>query len=62
MARPLREACRPTLKPLFQGRLTKAKLDALILGTIHRYGYSQREGADWLDLHYGTVIRLANRP
>jgi len=28
---------------------------------VHRYGYSQREVADFFDLHYATVSRLANR-
>jgi predicted transcriptional regulator len=28
----------------------------------HCYGYSQREVADFLDLHYAAVSRMANRP
>jgi transposase len=27
---------------------------------VHRYGYSQRQVADHLSLHYATVSRLAN--
>ncbi|MEE9551244.1 MAG: hypothetical protein V3W08_12685 [Candidatus Binatia bacterium] len=27
---------------------------------VHRYGYSQREVAEHLGLHYATVSRLAN--
>ena len=40
----------------------KAKRDALIVRAVHRHGYSQREVADFLDLHYATISRLANRP
>jgi len=53
---------RPKLKSLFEGKLGKTKRDARILQAVHRYGYSQREVADFLDLHYATVSRLANRP
>jgi hypothetical protein len=35
--------------------------NARILQVVRRYGYSQREVADFLDLHYATVSRLANR-
>jgi len=52
---------RPKLKALFEGELTKTKRDARILRAVHRYGYSQREVADFLDLHYATVSELANR-
>lgn len=53
---------RPQLQQLFDGKLTKAKRNAVIGQAVHRYGYSQREVADWLGLHYATVSRLANRP
>ena len=36
--------------------------DARIVQATHRYGYSQRKVADFLDLHYAAVSRLANRP
>jgi hypothetical protein len=32
-----------------------------IVQAVRRYGYSQREVADFLDLHYAAVGRLANR-
>ena len=35
--------------------------DARIVQAVHRYGYSRREVADFLDLHYAAVGRLANR-
>jgi putative transposase len=53
---------RPPLKNLFDGKLTRAKRDTTIVQAVHRYGYSQREVADWLGLHYATVSRIANRP
>jgi IS30 family transposase len=53
---------RPTLKTLFEGKLTKTKRDARIVEAVHRYGYSQRQVADYLNLHYATVSRLANQP
>jgi len=53
--RSQRYLSRPKLKILFEGKLTKTKRDALIVRAVHRYGYSQREVADVLDLHYATV-------
>jgi hypothetical protein len=35
--------------------------EARIVQAMHRYGYSQRKVADFLDLHYAAVGRLANR-
>jgi REP element-mobilizing transposase RayT len=60
--RSQRYVSRPPLKKLFDGKLTKAKRDTAIGQAVHRYGYSQREVADWLGLHYATVSRIANRP
>jgi hypothetical protein len=48
------------LKALFEGKLTKGKRDERIIRAAHRNGYGQREVADFLDLHYATVSRLAN--
>ena len=59
--RSQRYLSRPPLKSLFAGKLTKSKRDALIVRAVHRYGYSQREVADFLGLHYATLSRLANR-
>ena len=42
-------------------KLTKNKWDARIVQAVHRYGYSQRDVSDCLDLHYATVSWLANR-
>lgn len=57
-----RYVSRPSLKKLFDGQLTKAKRDAAVGQAVHRHGYSQREVADCLGLHYATVSRIANRP
>jgi hypothetical protein len=46
---------------IFEGRLTKTKRDGRIVRAVYRYSYSQRGVADFLDLHYATVSRLANR-
>jgi len=58
--RSQRYLSRPKLKSLFEGKLSKSKRDALIVRAVHRYGYSQREVADFLGLHYATLSRLAN--
>jgi hypothetical protein len=60
--RPQRYLTRPKLESLFGGRLSKARRDGRIARAVHRYGYSQREVAEFLGLHYATVSRLANRP
>lgn len=60
--RSQRYMSRPPLKKLFDGKHTKVKRDTAIGQAVHRYGYSQREVADWLGLHYATVSRIANRP
>ena len=58
--RSQRYLSRPKLKALFDGKLTKIKRDARIVQAVHRYGYSQREVAEFLNLHYATISRLAN--
>ncbi len=52
---------RPILKTLFEGKITKTKRDARIAEAVHRDGYSQRQVADYVNLHYATVSRLANQ-
>jgi putative transposase len=58
--RSQRYLSRPKLNAVFEGKLTKTKRDARIVQAVHRYGYSQREIADFLELHYATISRLAN--
>lgn len=59
--RSQRYVSRPQLTKLFEGKLTKTKRDTAIVQAVHRYGYSQREVADVLRLHFATVSRIANR-
>ena len=33
-----------------------------VVQAVHRYGYSQRKVADFLDLHYATVSRVGKQP
>ncbi len=49
-----------TLERLFVGKFSRGRRDGLIVRAVHRYGYSQREVAEHLVLHYATVSRLAN--
>ncbi|MGH2359919.1 MAG: REP-associated tyrosine transposase [bacterium] len=53
---------RPTLATLFEGQLSRARRNTLIVRAVERHGYSQKEVADFVGLHYSTVSRLANRP
>jgi REP element-mobilizing transposase RayT len=59
--RSQRYMSRPPLKKLFEGKRTKAKRDTIIVQAVHRYGYSQREVAEMLGLHYATISRIANK-
>lgn len=59
MAKRQRYLGRPELKRLFAGKLNKDKRDRLIADAVNRYGYSQREVADFPGLHYSTASRLA---
>ncbi|MFO0700713.1 MAG: transposase [Nitrospira sp.] len=56
-----RYVSRPPLKQLLNRTLSKVKRDTVIRQAVHQHGYSQREVADWLGLHYATVSRIANR-
>lgn len=50
---------RPTLEQLFKTTRNRKPLrDKVILEAVNRYGYSQVELADFLDLHYSTISRL----
>jgi hypothetical protein len=48
---------RPPLPQVFAGKLSRARRDALIVQAVERHGYSQKEGADAVGLHYSTVSR-----
>ena len=50
---------RPTLKEIFQDIGDKRRTrNRGILDAVERWGYSEREVADYLGLHYSTVSRL----
>ena len=53
---------RPNLRELFNERLLKEKQkrDIGIIEAVYEYGYSQREVASHLGIHYSTISRLLN--
>jgi putative transposase len=54
-----RYVSRPTLENIFkdvEGR--KGKRDLKIVDAVIRWGYNQKEVADYLELHYSTISRL----
>jgi putative transposase len=56
-----RYVTRPTLGEIFKGAEGgKQKRDAGIADAVTRWGYSEREVANHLGLHYSTVSRLIN--
>ena len=54
---------RPGLSALFKGKATKDKesRDRMIVKAVEKYGYSQKEVADSLKMHYSTVSRIMNK-
>jgi len=53
---------RPSLEKLFQDiRKRKTVRDQLIAKAVERHGYSQKELADFLGLHYSTISRLMKK-
>jgi len=53
---------RPGLTEIFKSaRGEKRKRDRGIAEAVRRWGYSEREVADYLRLHYSTVSRLIRR-
>ena len=54
---------RPGLGALFKEdvRGDKEKRDEKIVQAVEAYGYSQKEVADYLEMHYSTISRLVNR-
>lgn len=53
---------RPGLKKIFSKEVVnkKSKRDEKIREATERHGYSQKEVADYLGLHYSTISRLVN--
>ena len=54
---------RPGLKELFKEiqLREKQKRAEKIVQAVNEYGYSQKEVADYLGIHYSTISRLANK-
>lgn len=52
---------RPGIKDLFEMVSSKQQRNKKIIKAIERYGYSQKEIADYLGMHYSTVSRLMKR-
>ena len=53
---------RPELKEIFSAEVVnkKSKRDEKIKEATEMHGYSQKEVADYLGLHYSTISRLVN--
>ena len=53
---------RPALGNLFkeEGFRDKEERDKKIKEAVEKYGYSQKEVADYLEIHYSTVSRAVN--
>ncbi|MDI6889652.1 MAG: transposase [Thermodesulfovibrionales bacterium] len=51
---------RPSLDSMFTGKVLKDKhiRDKKIVEVVYRYGYTQKEVADYLKMHYSTISRL----
>jgi REP element-mobilizing transposase RayT len=49
---------RPGLDVLFKDSETRQQRNKRIIGAVESYGYSQKEVADCLGMHYSTVSRL----
>ena len=61
--RSQRYVTRPTLATLLTEKVRgeKGKRDSKIVDAVERYGYAQKEVADFLGMHYSTISRLVNR-
>jgi putative transposase len=52
---------RPGLAELLKGTKGRKEISRKAKETIEKYGYSQKEVADYLGIHYSTVSRLVNK-
>ncbi len=54
---------RPGLDSLFKRSLeiTKRERNLKIVESVEKYGYNQKEVADYLGLHYSTISRLMKK-
>jgi ParB-like chromosome segregation protein Spo0J len=53
-----RQVGRPSLQQLFTKKAVKEERNSNILAAINQWGYTQKEVADHLGLHYSTVSRI----
>ena len=61
--RSQRYLSRPSLERLLTDKVSgeKRERDRMIVKAIEGYGYSQKEVADYVGLHYSTISRLVNQ-
>lgn len=61
--RSQRHVTRPTLGKLLTDKVRdeRGERDRKIVEAVERYGYSQKEVADFLGIHYSTISKLVNR-
>ena len=59
--RPQRYASRPSLKKIFSLQMTKAQRDRNINAAHTNYGYTMKEIADYLGIHYTTVRKVITK-
>jgi REP element-mobilizing transposase RayT len=61
--RAQRYLSRPSLQKLFGSRVVEglSRRDEAISEAVEKHGYSQKEVADHLDLHYSTISCIVNR-
>ncbi len=55
---------RPSLERLFHGKgqMKKGSRDNTIKDAVKKHGYSQREIADYLRMHYSTISKILVMP
>ncbi len=61
--RSQRYLTRPSLDGLFADKVLvkKERRNRKVVEAVERYGYSQKEVADYLGMHYSTISRLVNK-
>jgi putative transposase len=52
---------RPGLSELLKGAKRRTEISKKAKEAVERYGYSQKEVADYLGIHYSTVSRMVNK-
>ncbi len=60
LPKPQRFADRPSLEKIFSGTIIRdiGTRNDKIQEAVHRYGYRQREVADYLDMHFTSISRI----